>query len=303
MIKKADAVENEDAMKRAEDILSKAGGSREREDRGRSGSGRDRHGSGGRNERQDRPKSPPPQEPVEEKPTVWKWEMSLKDKVGTVQKVINNNYAIAVSYQSQGWEEKRYFVLFDTCDIWINGEVVQKLGKGMKDVISENDSVKFHAVYVDAGNEWNLTYLATAVIVNKNQAAVRDEAMPPRAIVKDNCDELHPSKVQNFKVVAAKITKKPPPIDPNVQARVDEMKRRREENQKRRVLEIQKKEEDRRRIAIEKEREDRLAQKASEEAEKKSSFKEKGVDVRKSGTIKRVARDGDPEGNNENVLL
>lgn len=271
MVKKADALESEETMRRAEKILAEAGGSRDRDDRGRPGFGRDRHGSGGRNERQDRPMSPPPQEPMEEKPTVWKWEPSLKDKVGTVQKVINNNYALAVSYQSQGWEEKRFFVLFDTCDVWINGEVVQKSGKGMKDVISENDSVKFHAVYVESSNEWNLTYLATAVIVNKNQNVVRDEQMPPRAILKDGCEELHPAKIQNFKAVAGKITKKTPPVDPNVQARLEEMKRRRDENDRKRAMERQKKEEDRRRIAIEQERQDRLAQKASEEAEKKSA--------------------------------
>merc|ERR1719233_1960827 len=211
--------------------------------------------------------SPPPQEPFEDKPTEWKWETALKEKVGTVQKVVNKNYAVGVSYLSQGWEERRFFVLFDTCDVWINDEVVQKSGKDMKDVINVDDSIKFNAVYVDTDNEWNLTYLATAVIVNKNQAVIRDELMPLKAIMKENCNQLNPSKIQTFKIVAGKITKKPPPVDPNVQARMEEMKKRREMQERRRIERKEREEADRQRIAIEKNREDRIAQKAAEAAE------------------------------------
>merc|ERR1712142_1003323 len=46
---------------------------------------------------------------------------------------------------------------------------------------------------------------------------------------------------------------------------------RREENERRRAMDRQKREDERKRIAIEKERQDRLAQKASEEAEKKAA--------------------------------
>ena len=122
----------------------------------------------------------------------------------------------------------------------------------MKEVINENDSIKFHAVYVDIENEWNLNYMATAVIANKNQTLLREEQMPPSAIMKESCDELKQPKVDNFKFVAAKLTKKHPPVDPNIQAREDELKRRREENERRRAMDRQKREVERKRIAIEK---------------------------------------------------
>ena len=41
--------------------------------------------------------------------------------------VINNNFALAVSYQRHQWEERRFFIMFDTCDVWLDGEVAMKL--------------------------------------------------------------------------------------------------------------------------------------------------------------------------------
>ena len=46
------------------------------------------------------------EEDLEEKP--WKWEPNLVEWVGSVEKVINNNFALAVSYQRCGWDERRF---------------------------------------------------------------------------------------------------------------------------------------------------------------------------------------------------
>ena len=52
-------------------------------------------------------------------------------------------------------------------------QVAQKKGKGMKEIANRMDSVKFNAVLVEkANNPWNLIYIATAVIVHKNQEVV-----------------------------------------------------------------------------------------------------------------------------------
>merc|ERR1719510_1952968 len=100
----------------------------------------------------------------------WRWEPSFRDKTGTVHKVVNKNFALGTSYHWVGIEERRFFVLFDTTDVWINGEVLQKRNKTMPESVSENDHIKINAVHVEADNEWNLLYLATAVIINKTQS-------------------------------------------------------------------------------------------------------------------------------------
>ena len=263
MSKKADAAEAENAVKRAEEALNRADGrgeERRGESEGRPRSPQQDEGGGGE-EQQGGPGGE------------WRWQDNWKDKVGTVQKVINQNFALGVSYQMQNWEEKRFFVLFDTCDVWINGEVLQKTGKGMKDMVSPNDSIKFHAVKVDTENDWNLIYLATAVIVNKSQDEIRDQSLPMKAVLKDTSSELPAAKVQNFKMVVDKLTKKPAPVDPNEEARKEDIARRRARNEARREQERLQREADKKRYEIEKERADRMAQIKAEEAEKKATVR------------------------------
>ena len=79
----------------------------------------------------------------------------------------------------------------------------------------------------DTENDWNLIYLATAVIVNKSQDEIRDQSLPMKAVLKDSSSELPAAKVQNFKMVVDKLTKKPAPVDPNEEARKEDIARRR----------------------------------------------------------------------------
>ena len=166
----------------------------------------------------------------------WSWQPSFREKLGQVHKVINANFALGVSYHNVGWQEKRFFILFDTCDVWINGEILQRSGKTMKDVIKDGDHIKFNAVHVDTSNSWNLFYLATAVIVNKSERGVREEQMPGRAVAKESSSEVASAKVTTFKTVADKMTKKPVPVDPNQAEREEIMRKRKEEIEKRRAL-------------------------------------------------------------------
>ena len=252
----------EDSMKKAEEALSRA--------------------EGRQRDKDTKEKSPEPKDDDKEKEREgdgraydengeWRWEPSFKDKLGQVHKVVNNNFALGVGYHTIGWEEKRFFVLFDTCDVWINGEVLQKLGKTMKDVVSENDHIKFHAVHVDTKNSWNMFYVATAVIVNKTMVGARDEEMPRRALMKESSSELAPAKVATFKTVSEKLTKKTCPPDPNEKEREELMKKKKEEIEKRRAFEKKRREQERKRIEIERDRADRQAQLAAQEAEKKAA--------------------------------
>merc|ERR1712098_554277 len=136
-------------------------------------------------------------------------------------------------------------------DVWINGEILQRSGKTMKDVIKDGDHIKFNAVHVDTSNSWNLFYLATAVIVNKSERGVREEQMPGRAVAKESSSEVASAKVTTFKTVADKMTKKPPPVDPNQAEREEIMRKRKEEIEKRRALAKKRKEEERKRLEIE----------------------------------------------------
>ena len=207
---------------------------------------------------------------VREEDKEWRWEPSFRDKIGTVHKVINKNYALGTSYHSVGFEERRFFVLFDTTDVWINGEVLQKRGKNMTDALAVNDHIKFHSVYVDVENEWNLCYLATAVIVNKTQSGARDDQMPAQALLKSSAAEVNPEKVANFKKVAEKLTKKQVPVDPNEEERKEIMKKRRADAEKFRLERQRRQEDEKRRREIEQERQEKLLQRNAEEMEKKA---------------------------------
>ena len=205
----------------------------------------------------------------------WRWEPSFRDKIGTVHKVVNKNFALGTSYHWVGFEERRFFLLFDTTDVWINGEVLQKRNKTMPEAVSENDYIKFNAVHVETDNEWNLFYLATAVIVNKTQSGVREDQMPAKALEKSSVAEVNPEKVSTFKKVAEKLTKKSVPLDPNVEERNEIRKKKIAEAEKFRQERQRRQEEERRRRKIEQERQDRILQKNAEEMEKKADDRRK----------------------------
>merc|ERR1712013_974174 len=120
-------------------------------------------------------------------------------------------------------------------DVWVDGEVAHKKGKGMKEIANRMDGIKFNAVLVEGSeNSWNLIYLATAVVMHKDQEVLRNLPMPPKAIRKTSSADLNPAKVKTFEQVAGKLTQKPAPEDPNELARREEQKRRMAENDKRR---------------------------------------------------------------------
>ena len=254
MSKKKDAG-IDDSMKKAEEALSRAEG----KDKGEKDKEKDL-----------KEKSPEPENRNFDDAREWKWEDNFKEKLGQVHKVINTNYAYAYAYHSVGWEERRFFVLFDTCDVWINGEVLQKTGKTMKDVVKEGDHIKFNGVYVENENAWNLFYVATAVIVNKTEEGARREDMPRYAIVKESSKEVSEGKIAAFKTVVKSVTKKSVPKDPNEEVRKELMRKKKEDIERRRAREKQRREEERKRIEVAKEREDKRAQMAAQELEKKA---------------------------------
>ena len=255
----------EDSMKKAEEALSRAGGKEAKEVP---------------KEKQKEPAGDPKQTEndfpdLNEENREWRWEPSFRDKLGTVHKVVNKNFALGTSYHWVGFEERRFFVLFDTTDVWINGEVLQKRNKTMPDAVSENDHIKFNAVHVATDNEWNLLYVATAVIVNKTQSGVREDQMPAGAVEKASESNLNPVKVATFKKVAEKLTKKPVPLDPNVEERIEIRKKKIADAEKFRQEKARRQEEERRRRKIEQDRQDRLLQKNAEEMEKKANDRRK----------------------------
>ena len=263
--------EQEEVMKRAEAALSKAGGTEEpkKESMGW-------REEGVRREEVRRAPSPMEEEKAEEERGPWAWQPSLVEWVGTVEKVINNNFALAVSYQRNGPEERRFFIMFDTCDVWQDGEVAQKKGKGMKEITARMDSVKFNAVLVEGTeNPWNLIYLATAVIIHKDQEVIRAITMPSRAIQKDSYKELNPVKIKTFEQVAGKLTQKPAPEDLNVVARMEANRLRMAEQDRMRKDKAARLEQSKARYKAESEREDRMAQIKAIEDEKKASVRRK----------------------------
>ena len=264
--------EQEAVMRRAQEALSRAGGEQERT----------RDDFGNPLVRKDDPmarsqeetKMAPEEEEKQDEPHIWKWETTLTEWVGTVEKVINNNFALGVSYQRCGWEERRFFVLYDTTDVWVDGEVAHKKGKGMKEIANRMDGVKFNAVLVDGTeNSWNLIYLATAVIMHKDHEVLRSLPMPPKAIKKSSSADLNPAKVKTFEQVAGKLTQKPAPEDPNELARREEQKRRMEAQDRARREKKERVEQAKARHKADMEREDRAAQIAAIEEEKKAEVR------------------------------
>ena len=141
------------------------------------------------------------------------WRKSIRNKIGVVDKVVNNNFALAVDYQENlpGQRDRRFYILFDTCDIWVDGQVAQNRQKKMPEIVAEGDRILYNAVHIDVENTWNLNYMATAVVAIKGAGGWVD--MPSGALYIDTIADVKADKLNNFKLVAAKLTKKPPPQD------------------------------------------------------------------------------------------
>ena len=252
----------DDSMKKAEEALSRAEGRDKEKDL---------------KEETPQPEAKDREEARNDGAKEFTWETAFKEKLGQVHKVVNNNFALGVGYHLSAWEEKRFFVLFDTCDVWINNEILQKTGKTMKDVVAEGDHIKFHGVHVDTQNDWNLFYLATAVIVNKTELGAKNEDIPSRGVMKASSAEVATAKLDTFKKVAAMLTKKPVPLDPNVEERKEIMRKKREFWEKKKALNKQRQEEERRRLDVARERADREAQRKAQEMEKKAAARRRAL--------------------------
>ena len=138
------------------------------------------------------------------------WVSGIKDVVGKVAKVINANYACAVSHQNiPGQKDRTFFVLFDRFDIFKDNEPVvensELKDKTLKQLMKEGDSIRLHAVHMDVENPWNLVYLATAVVTDPGDTP---PPLPQKAKHLPNSSALKPEKVQNFKVVVSAVVKK-----------------------------------------------------------------------------------------------
>lgn len=141
------------------------------------------------------------------------WRKSLRNRIGVVDRVLNDNFALAVDFQeTPGQRERRFFILFDTCDIWVDGQVAVSRQKKMPELLAEGDRVLYNAVHIEVDNSWNLNYLATAVVGMKGVGGGWVD-MPPGAIYLDSSADVKAEKLKIFNVVAAKTTKKPPPAD------------------------------------------------------------------------------------------
>ena len=140
------------------------------------------------------------------------WKPAIKGVVCKVERVIGANYAAAFNHQLINHESKRYFVLFDLMDLYIDGKPSKDtaVGKTLKDFVTVGCKVRLNAVFCDVENSWNLNYIATGVVVGSNESV---PPLPADAPCPDSVNKLMEAKIANFKLVASKITKKPPPPD------------------------------------------------------------------------------------------
>ena len=139
------------------------------------------------------------------------WKPSIKDVVCKVERILGANYALASDYQTLNNEEKRFYVLFDLCDVFINNEYAAKKGtKSLKDVLVLSNKVRLNAVHFDTDNIWNLNYIATAVVPGDKDTA---PPLPVEAPCFESSADIKPEKIANFQLVSAKIVKKAPPPD------------------------------------------------------------------------------------------
>jgi len=223
---------------------------------------------------------PRPAEP----PRPWKWTTSLVAESGTVHKVLNEGYGVAVGYQRHGYEERRFYVLFDTCDVWLGDELANNLKKGLKkdNLMVAGDQVRFHAIHIEnAENSWNLNYLATALISGKTRDAVDRGKMPEQAISVKSLSQLNADKVANFSKIEVLVCKKSPPEDPREKGRKEEAEKRaarekeREKEEERRMEKekSRKEDSDRRKERSRREEDERREKRRKDDSRKKESGK------------------------------
>ena len=138
------------------------------------------------------------------------WRTSLKNVEAKVELILRN-FGCACGYQElPGLGVKRFYVLFDSCDLYIN-DAPPDSSSGpplLTDHMAVGNKIRLNAVHVDVENSWNLVYLASAVSAIKG----RDPPpLPSSAIFFEDSSKIKTEKIDNFKLVMTKIVKKTPP--------------------------------------------------------------------------------------------
>merc|ERR1719336_1054066 len=81
------------------------------------------------------------------------WQDILTDFYGVVLRIVNKNYGLAAGILSTGREDEAgcspFQVLFDTCDLFVDEQPCDDLGKTLADVVSVGDFIRFHGVRVE----------------------------------------------------------------------------------------------------------------------------------------------------------
>jgi len=138
------------------------------------------------------------------------WMTSLKNVTAKVAKIINANYACAVSVQRlPNSPDKLFFILFDRFDLYKDGDLVvdnaEIKSKPFKEIMKEGDSVRLHGVYMKTESPMNLVYLATAAVTHPGDTP---PLLPEKAKYLVSCASIKEDKAKNFKVVSAAVMKK-----------------------------------------------------------------------------------------------
>jgi hypothetical protein len=102
--------------------------------------------------------APPPPQPVLTAPppmapprVLWTRQELLKDQVGKVTSIIDDNYGLAVvRFASERNPRDRYraIVLFDTCDLWLGEHTATELNLTLGQCMQEGDYIKVKALLV-----------------------------------------------------------------------------------------------------------------------------------------------------------
>jgi hypothetical protein len=103
--------------------------------------------------------APPPAPPPR---IMWTRKELLKDRVGKVTSIIDDNYGLAVvrfacSSSSNPRDRFRAIVLFDTCDLWLGEHTATELNLNLGQCMQEGDYIKVKALLVpESENQKNI---------------------------------------------------------------------------------------------------------------------------------------------------
>jgi len=134
----------------------------------------------------------------------------LNDHYGQVIRIMDKNYGIAAGFVLHGSragspEFLPFQIVFDTFDVFIGDYDCNELGKTLADVMKVGDFIKFNGVRVDpakSGDARDIRYMATALVVAKTSEKVKCLKFPADIAQIDAIDQVTPTKIDNFKVVA-----------------------------------------------------------------------------------------------------